>query len=382
MTRRDNDPLLKLAEYGQSYWLDDLGRRMIESGELQRRVSERGLRGVTSNPGIFHKAIADSKDYERQIEKAVAAGFTAQQLYEALMVTDVRNACDILRSVYDKTNGIDGYVSLEVSPHLAHDSDGSVEEARRLHNAVNRPNLFIKIPGTQAGISAIEECLLQGININITLLFSIERYEEVALSYTRALERRLAAGRPVAGVASVASFFLSRIDVLVDELLSHRIRTKAGPQVARLLGKAAVANAKLAYQRFNEILNTSVWKGLTEKGATVQRILWASTSTKNPDYDDVMYVEPLIGPHTVNTMPAATIEAFDDHGNVRATIEEGAEEAREIMIKLDQVGVDLQLVTTQLENEGIQKFIEPYDALLELLEFKREHYRKRAKAAR
>jgi len=368
-------PLLKLIEHGQSYWIDNLTRGMIQSGELKRRVTEEGLRGVTSNPAIFNKAISKSKDYNDQIEKGGAARRSVREIYEEIVTTDVRNACDVLRPVYDQTNGIDGYVSLEVSPHLGHDTEGSIREARQLHKTVDRPNLFIKIPGTPAGVPAIEELLFEGINVNITLLFSIESYEAVAQAYLRALERRAAAGRPVRDIASVASFFLSRIDTLVDQLLSHRIRSGTSsasePDPQRLLGKAAVANAKLAYQSFKKILQSKRWKTLEKKGARPQRMLWASTSTKNPDYRDVMYVEPLIGPHTVNTMPEETSAAFVDHGTVKDTVEEGIDEATRIMKDLEKLGIDFRLVTEQLLNEGIQKFIEPYDALIKMISAKR-----------
>lgn len=367
------DRLLKLAEHGQSYWLDNLTRHKILSGELHRRVQQDGLRGVTSNPAIFQKAIAGSDLYDREIEEAVAAGRTAPQIYEALTTRDVGDACDILRPVYDASEGGDGFISLEVSPHLAHDPEATRAEARRLWHAVGRPNLLIKIPGTPGGVPAIEACLYEGININITLLFSVEAYEKVAQAYIRALERRLEAGRPIDRIASVASFFLSRIDVLVDQLLAQRIRPGAahGPGTAAegLLGRAAIANAKLAYQRLKAILASERWQWLASKGARVQRLLWASTSTKNPRYRDVMYVEPLIGPHTVNTMPDETIAAFADHGTVpdTDTVEEGIEEAEQAMEHLRQVGIDFRQVTAQLINEGVQKFIDPYDASLALL---------------
>ena len=292
------------------------------------------------------------------------------------MTTDVRNACDILRPVYEQTRGVDGFVSLEVSPHLAHDTQASIEEARRLWKRVDRPNLFIKIPGTAAGVPAVEQLLFEGININITLLFSIASYEAVAEAYMRAFERRSTAGQPLDTIASVASFFLSRIDVLVDELLRQRIvpgRAPSGDANPRdLLGNAAIANAKLAYQSFKCILESDRWKELAEKGARVQRMLWASTSTKNPAYHDLMYVEPLIGPLTINTMPAKTIAAFRDHGKVQDTIGQGVPEARRVMEQLAQIGVRFNLVTAQLENEGIQKFIVPFDSLLKQLAARRD----------
>lgn len=378
------DSLFKLAEHGQSYWIDDLTRRMISSGELECRVRREGLRGLTSNPQTFQKAIAGTGDYDRQIEDIVGshpACHGVHEIYEALVTTDLRNACDILRPVYDETGGRDGYASLEVSPHIAHYTEASIERARRLAQTVDRPNLFIKIPGTLAGLPAIEQLLFEGINVNITLLFSVERYEAVAEAYLRALERRREAGLPLENVASVASFFLSRIDVLVDRLLNQRITSEIAkdlqPDPRRLLGKTAVANAKLAYRSFKRIVESARWKALEDKGAHMQRMLWASTGTKNPDYSDVMYVEPLIGPHTVNTMPEATIKAFADHGAVRDTIEEDLDGSRRVMDDLAKLGIDFGLVAAQLENEGVQKFIEPYDALLDSLADKCQKYSNR-----
>jgi transketolase len=371
------NPLLQLIEFGQSSWLDNLSRNKITSGELARRVREEGLRGVTSNPTIFHKAITGSADYDEQMRRAFATGKSVHQVYEELVVTDVRDACDTLRPVYDQSGGSDGFVSLEVSPHLAHDTEGTILEAHRLRAAVDRPNLLIKIPGTAAGVPAIEQCLFEGININVTLLFSIESYQAVAEAYMAALERRVAAGKPVNRVASVASFFLSRIDVLVDQLLMHRMGTRFEALAKRLLGRTGVANAKLAYQRFLELIESERWQALAANGAHVQRMLWASTSTKNPAYKDVMYVEPLIGLHTINTMPDETIAAFADHGHVAATISEDVEEAQEFMEALDTLGIDFAQVTTQLENEGVQKFIDPYDALHQLLETKARVSRRR-----
>jgi transaldolase/glucose-6-phosphate isomerase len=371
--------LLNLITYGQSYWLDNLTRRKITSGELNRRVTEQGLRGVTSNPAIFDKAISGGEDYDAQIQQLVAEGCEVHEIYERLVVTDIQDACDILRPVYDACDGEDGFVSLEVSPHLVHDSAATQAEARRLWHAVDRPNVCIKIPGTPAGLPAIEEMLYEGININITLLFAIKDYEAVAQAYIRALERRAAEGQPLKHVASVASFFLSRIDVLVDQLMGHRIRPGASrgeePRAEQLLGKTAIANAKLAYQSFKRFFRGERWKALAEQGARVQRPLWASTSTKDPLYDDVRYVEPLIGPHTVNTMPDETIDAFADHGVIREnSVEADLEQARQTLRDLEHVGVDLDHVTWQLQNEGAQKFIDPYDALMKTLAAKRQQF--------
>lgn len=369
--------LQQLIKHGQSYWLDNLSRGMIRSGELEKRVKEQGLRGITSNPTIFNKAISESDDYDDQIEQLVADGKAIHEIYEELTVKDVQDACDILRPVFYESSSMDGFVSLEVSPYLAHDTEGTVEEVRRLFKAVGRPNLFIKIPGTPAGVPAIEQMLYEGININITLLFSIESYEAVAWAYIRALERRLKENDPVSSVASVASFFLSRIDVLVDEFLSQKIRPEQSsngtPGAAQLLGKVAVANAKLAYQRFGKIFSGERWQRLAEKGARIQRPLWASTSTKNPLYSDVKYVEPLIGPNTVNTMPASTIAAFADHGKIiDNSVAQDVEEAERIFADLQKLGVDLQQVTGHLIKEGVEKFIKPYDALMATLTQKRE----------
>jgi transaldolase len=364
--------LLKLITCGQSYWLDNLTRAMIASGDLARRVRGEGLRGVTSNPAIFHKAIAGSEDYDAQIRELAAAGKDVAEIYERLVVTDVRDACDVLRPVYDASQGVDGFVSLEVSPHLAHDTEGTMVEARRLFQAVRRPNLLIKIPGTLEGIPAIEEMLYEGMNINITLLFAVDRYEAVAEAYMRALERRLAQGKGVARVASVASFFLSRIDVLTDELLGGLMKTKANPAAERLLGRLAVANAKLAYQSFKRMVAAERWRPLEEKGARVQRLLWASTSTKNPRYSDVYYVEPLVGAQTVNTMPNETIAAFADHGRVlKDAVESGVDGAQEVLADLKSLGIDPVRVADRLLREGVQKFIEPFDRLMGTLAEKR-----------
>lgn len=372
--------LLKLEQYGQSYWLDDLTRAMIASGELRHRVAVRGLRGVTSNPTIFHKAITESRDYDEQIEQLAREGCSALEIYETLTTRDVRDACDVLRPVYEQTEHLDGYVSLEVSPHLAHDAEGSISEAQRLYAAVDRRNVFIKIPGTTAGVTAIEELLYQGVPVNVTLLFSIERYATVAEAYMRALERRAAAGRSVGEPSSVASFFLSRIDVLVDELLSHRFTPGAqgSGDPRALLGKVAIANAKLAYNDFKILTSSERWRSLAERGANVQRLLWASTSTKNPAYSDVMYVEPLIGPATVNTMPEATIAAFENHGCADDTLEAGLAEAADVMRKLETHDIDFHIVAEQLLNEGVEKFIVPYDALLAELESRRRSFAPRA----
>jgi transaldolase len=357
--------LEQMLEHGQSCWMDNLTRPMMQRGELQRRVAL-GVRGVTTNPSIFREAVLHGDAYDAELRERAAAGLSAKELFDAIAVSDVRAACDLLAPIFARSDGVDGFVSLEVSPHLAHDAEGSMREARQLHAAVERPNLYIKIPGTPACTPAIEQLLYEGININITLLFSVERYADVAHAYVRALERRAGEGKSVRDVASVASFFLSRIDVLVDQLLAHRagIRVPGTPNAEDLFGKAAIANAKLAYQLFKRVFSGPGWDELRAAGARVQRLLWASTSTKSPRYADVYYVEPLIGPATVNTMPERTIDAVLDHGRVAPTLETDLEEARQVFDALDQLGINFGCATWQLLNEAIQKFIEPYDALL------------------
>ena len=356
-TSATGNALKKLAACGQSCWLDDLSRRMMTEGELSRFVAE-GVCGVTANPATMARAITSGTDYDADIQHAAEAGRSTSEIYDALLTSDVRRACDILRPVYEESRGADGFVSLEVSPWLADDTQGSIAEAKRFWAAVDRPNLFIKIPGTAAGVPAIEELLFDGININITLLFSVDRYEAVAGAYLNALERRIAANKPVAEISSVASFFLSRIDVLVDKLLE----SKADAQARDLCGKIAVANAKLAYQSLKRMLATQRWETLRSRGARPQRLLWASTSTKNPDYPDLMYVEPLIGPMTINTMPEQTIAAVLDHGNIVAgTIEQGTEEARGVMERLDRLDLRFADVAARLEREGVQQFAEAFD---------------------
>jgi transaldolase len=356
-------PLLELARFGQSYWLDDLSRPMIDSGELNRRVTQEGLTGVTANPAIFSAAIHASDAYDAQIKEL--AGQPLNDIYETLIVADVRDACDILRPVYDRTEGRDGFVSLEVSPNLARDTQGSIAEAQRLWNAVSRPNLFIKIPGTFEGIAAVEALLFDGINVNITLLFSVERYEEMALAYMSALERRKFAGKPL-GVASVASFFLSRIDTRVDEQLRAKLAGGMA-EAERLQGKCAIANARIAYRRFKELTSSGRWRSLEKASARPQRLLWASTSTKNPAYDDLMYVEPLIGPQTINTLPRKTIAAFAGHGRVSASLEQEYDEAVQVMRDLQRAGIDVARVTRELLDDGIAKFVDAFNDILQTI---------------
>ncbi len=368
--------LIELLETGQSYWLDNLTRGKITNGELKKRVEEQGLRGITSNPSIFNKAISAGQDYDGQISELVKKGRNPQQIYDALTIKDVQDACDILNPVYEQSNGTDGFVSLEVPPYLARDTEGTMQEARRLYSAVGKQNCLIKIPGTKEGIPAIGQMLYEGININITLLFSVERYVEVAQAYIRAIERRAAEGKPVDHVISVASVFISRIDVLTDQLLNQYIiltgENKNTNRINLLSGRAGIATARLCYQRFKEIFSNENWKKLEEKGAHVQRPLWASTSNKDPQYDNLRYLESLIGENTVNTLPDETIAAFADHGSIKKdAIEQGLEQANELFGDLKKVGIDISFITQQLENEGVQKFTESYNKLISNLADKR-----------
>jgi transaldolase/glucose-6-phosphate isomerase len=357
--------LHELANLGQAIWLDYIRRSFMASGELQKLITM-GLRGMTSNPSIFEKAIAGSSDYDLQILELVRQGKDAAEIYEALAITDIQQAADLLRPVYESTAGADGYVSLEVSPNLAQDSLGTFEEAQRLWKAVNRPNLMIKIPATQAGLPAITQAIAIGISVNVTLIFALDRYQAVMEAFLQGLEQRLVAGHRLDGVASVASFFVSRVDSKVDRHLEAIIRSEGAnaAQAAALLGKAANANAKLAYQLFREVFSTPRFKRLQEAGAMLQRPLWASTSTKNPAYPDILYVQELIGAHTVNTLPQNTLDAFIDHGSARLTIEEGVEAAQNAIQQLEALGISMPQVTRELEQEGVQAFAEAFDALL------------------
>jgi transaldolase/glucose-6-phosphate isomerase len=362
--------LVDLLNYSQSYWLDNLSRKKITSGELKKRVEEQGLRGITSNPSIFNKSITGSDDYDDQMKGLVESDAGLQEIYDALTIKDVQDACDILKVVYDSSGGTDGFVSLEVSPYLANDTEGSIHEARRLYKAVDRLNCLIKIPGTKNGIPAIEQLLYEGVNINVTLLFSIERYTEVAEAYIRAVKKRVAEGKPVDHIISVASFFLSRIDILTDQLLSQNINERVHPQL--LFGMTGVASAKLAYQKFIALFTSAEWKELEKKEAHVQRPLWASTSNKDPLNSDVRYVDTLIGVDTVNTLPDETIDAFADHGTLlKDAIEQHVDEAIKTFDDLKKAGIDIDAVTWELEHDGIRKFIEPFDLLMAGLAEKR-----------
>ncbi|MBI4673774.1 MAG: transaldolase [Chloroflexi bacterium] len=370
------NPLFQLTAQGQSVWLDSIQRRQIQSGELRRSIETMALRGETANPSIFEKAIIGSDDYDDEIHQLVAQAKDILAIYEKLATDDVRAACDVFRPLYEETNGGDGFVSIEVSPRLAYDTQGTLAEAKRLWTTVNRPNLLVKIPGTKQGVPAIEESLYDGLNINITLLFAVQAYEEVAWAYIRALERRIAEGKPVDKIASVASFFVSRIDTLADKQLSDAAKTTSDPQrfeeLQELQGKLAIANAQIAYERFKQIFAGEHWRALQTRGARVQRPLWASTSTKNPAYRDVLYVETLIGPHTVNTMPMETLEAFANHGVVARTVDVDVQAAYDIVRRFEAAGFSLDAVTAQVLEEGVAKFDEAFSQLLAGIEKKRE----------
>lgn len=357
--------LRELEACGQAVWLDYIHRDMLEGGELAALVRDDGVTGVTSNPAIFQHAISGGRAYDPEVARVLAEepDIPTEALYEVLAVQDVRAAADVLAPVYEASDGRDGYVSLEVSPHLAADTAGTIRDATRLWERVDRPNLMIKVPATPAGLPAVTALLAAGINVNITLMFSLAHYEFVARAYLDGLAEATAPER----LASVASFFVSRVDSMVDRLLA----SSSDPAAASLAGRTAIANSKLAYARFQQIFGGAEFDRFRERGCRPQRVLWASTSTKNPAYRDVLYVEELIGPETVNTMPPATLEAFRDHGEVRPSLTEGMAQARQDLKSLAEVGVDLGEVTETLQREGVEKFVRPYDALLEALEAKR-----------
>src|SRR2546425_708386 len=355
-----SNPLVEVMKLGQSIWYDNIRRAMLVSGDLQKKIDEDDLRGVTSNPTIFEKAITGSTDYDEQMRLLINAGKSVKDIYEALVIDDIGRAADILKPVYDKTDGIDGYISLEVNPRLAYDTAGTIEEADRLFKTLGRKNVMIKIPAAQEGLPAIEEAIYRGINVNVTMIFSIENYEQVAEAFIKGLERRAAEGRPVDHIASVASFFVSRVDTMIDTDLEYRARRSQPDEKAaleNLCGKAALANAKLAYARFKEIFHGERFAALKAKGAQVQRQLWASTGTKNPKYSDVLYVDNLIGPETVNTVPPATHTAFRDHGKVALTLEEGLEERQALFDQLRAEGIDIKDVTEKLQKDGLAAFV-------------------------
>lgn len=364
MNDRASNPLRQVHQLGQSIWLDDIRRSWLREGHLARLIAEDALAGVTSNPAIFAKAIGEGAEYNDAITGPARAGRSVNDVYETLALEDVRAAADLFRNTYDAAGGADGFVSLEVSPHLADDTKGTIAEGLRLWHAFDRPNAMIKVPGTEAGLPAITELIAAGVNINVTLLFSVQRYRAVVDAYLKGLQLRVEAGKPIDRVASVASFFLSRIDTLVDSRLDQMNTHEA--RVRR--GRAAIASARLAYQYYKQWTNSDRWRALAEKGAKPQRLLWASTSSKDPAYKDTMYVEALIAPNTVNTLPPATVDAYRDHGDPAVRIEEELADAKETVQVLRNLGIDLQTVSEQLEREGVKKFKEPFDALFVTLE--------------
>ncbi len=362
-----SNPLWELQKYGQSVWYDNVARGLIKDGSFKKMIEEEAVVGVTSNPTIFEKAIGGTADYDDQIRQLVDEGKDATAIFDELAIQDIQNVADVFRPVYDKTNGYDGYVSLEVNPKYAFETQSTIDSANYYNSRVNRPNLMIKIPGTPEGWPAITEVIGEGINVNVTMIFSLEYYEQVAYAYIAGLEKLAASGKkPLSEVASVASFFVSRVDTLTDKLLAD----KGAP--AELQGKAAIANSRLAYELFEKIFSSDRFKKLEAQGAKKQRMLWASTSTKNPKYRDVIYVEELIGPDTVDTMPPQTVKAFADHGKVAMTVNQGYDEARKVLADIEAHGVSIKAVTDQLLDEGLKGFVESYEKVLEGVEQKRK----------
>jgi len=366
------NPLQGLLAYGQSPWLDFIRRNILLNGDLKKMIGDDGLRGMTSNPTIFEKAITGSDDYVDLLNAPEARKLNAKGLYEQIAIRDVQTAADIFRGVYDETKGRDGYVSLEVAPTLANDTQGTLEEARRLWKTVNRENLMVKVPATKEGIPAIRQLLEEGININITLLFAQSAYELVAEAYVSALEARVAKGQDVSKIASVASFFVSRIDTLIDSLIDEKLKTETDPKKKELLssvqGKVAIANARRTYAKYQELCAGPRWKALESKGAHTQRLLWASTSTKNKKYRDVLYVEELIGKDTVDTIPPATFDAFRDHGRLRNSLTENVPEANKTMSDLEAAGISMRQVTEKLVVDGVKLFADAFAQLIAAVE--------------
>lgn len=384
MATAQTTPLTALQALRQSVWMDFMSRQFIESGDLGRMIDEDNLQGVTSNPTIFDKAISHSSDYDAEIRKSVAAGDDEDAIYQILTIADIRAALDLFRPTYDRTGGGDGFVSLEVSPLLAHNSDETLAEAKTLWGKLDRPNAMIKIPGTEEGLPAIEEALAAGLNINVTLLFSVEAYEKVAHAYLRGLKRRADAGQPIDHIASVASFFVSRIDTEVDKRIDAKLKETTDPArkaaLEGLKGKIAIANAKEAYASFQKIFGSPEFQALKAKGAKVQRVLWASVGTKNPDYSDVLYIDELIGPETVSTMPPATYDAFKDHGQARLTLTEDLDGARQELARLGELGIDFKDVTDQLLREGVESFSKSFESLMGGIKTKRARILAESKA--
>ena len=368
------NPLKQLADAGQSIWLDYMHRKLMESGELKRLIEEDAVTGMTSNPSIFEKAIGEGDDYDDRVKAAmVESDLSAMDLYERLAIRDIQEAADQLKPVWDRTKGADGFVSLEVSPYLAMDTDGTIHEAERLWKAVDRKNLMIKAPGTAPGVPAIAALIGQGINVNVTLLFGLEAYLAVAEAHLEGLEYFKSQGGDVSKVHGVASFFVSRIDSQIDKEIDRRVKAADSQteKLKALRGKVAIANAKVAYQRYQEMIESPRWKTLAAAGASPQRLLWASTGTKDPAYSDVLYVETLIGPDTVNTMPTKTLEAFKDHGQVRQTLTEDVEGAQQVLAAQERLGLDLDGVTAKLVVDGVKSFSDSFDALLAAVSSKR-----------
>ena len=378
------NPLTLIANFGQSVWYDNISRSLVRDGELKRLIAEDGVVGQTSNPNFFKEAIVGKTDYDDQMRDLVRQGKNGDEIYEVLTTTDVRGACDLFTSVYQRTNGHDGYVSIEVSPTLAHDTKRTIEEARRLWSVVDRPNVMIKIPAAPEGIAAIKQTLSEGINVNVTLVFSIASYRDVMNAYIEALETRVQRGESVDRIASVGSFFVSRVDVAVDKMLDEKIANASGAEKEKLqslLGKAAIANAKEAYHTFRETFSGPRWAALAAKGAKVQRPLWASTGAKNPAYRDILYAEELIGPDTVDTMGPPTIEAFRDHGQVRNSVEEDYPGAQRVLKELADAGIEMSKVTQDLQDAGIKQFSDSFEAIMKDVRTKSEQFTAGAQAA-
>lgn len=371
--------LIRLDEIGQSVWLDNLSRSLINSGELKRLIDEDGLRGITSNPTIFQKAISGSGDYDLSLRRMLDQGIRDEkEIFLGLAFEDISRAADLLWPIYQSTNGLDGFVSIEVSPDLAYDTDATIAEARRLFKTIGKQNILVKVPGTNQGLPAIEQLVSEGVNVNVTLLFSVNRYAEVVEAYLRGLEARTRCGQPIYEIASVASFFVSRVDTLTDKLLESRLSLAASKaekeKIESLLGKAAVANAKIAYKKYENIFSDKRFLTLKAKGGQIQRLLWGSTGTKNPRYRDIKYVEELIAPDSINTMPEKTMMAFKDHGQTRTTIADHLEEAERIFEDLKSVGIDINDVTEQLEAEGVKLFSDSFFSLLKEIAKKRDSF--------
>lgn len=371
-----NNPILDLESFGQSIWMDYISRGTITSGQLQQWIERDGISGVTSNPSIFQKAITESDDYDESIRDLIPQGMTSEEIFRSLTVEDIQRVADLLRPTYDQTDGRDGFVSLEVSPTLAHDTTGTIAEARELWTLVDRPNAMIKVPATSAGLPAIRRLIGEGININITLLFGLRRYLSVADAYLGGLEMLADKGKTLKETASVASFFLSRIDTLIDPLLEEKMmgdNPRAGI-AKRLHGQIAIASAQVAYEMYKEMFGSKRFMKLADKGARPQKLLWASTSTKNPSYTDTKYVEALIGPDTINTVPVETLNAYRDHGHPKQTLDQEVYKAYHLINRLPLVDIDLDAITQQLEHEGIEKFIKAFDQLMVALKEKEELY--------